>query len=121
MEKSKFNMKKCFVLLLLLVGIIIAGSYIKVEILTLFYGKQFSNLYDESGYIESIKYLKVMKYSNEDADIFYVALSEQDGSVPATFLYHFKKESEIWILDSWECLWSKHGNAEKFYWPIYPY
>jgi hypothetical protein len=55
MKKSKFNMKKCFVLLLLLVGIFIAGSYIKVEILTSFYGKQFSDLYDESGYIESIK------------------------------------------------------------------
>jgi hypothetical protein len=121
MKKAKFNIKRCFILLLLIIVVIIVGSYVKVEIQTLFYGEQFCNLYDASGYIDKIKYFKVMKYSNENADIFYVALSERDGSVPATFLYHFKKESEIWVLDSWECLWSKHGNAEKFFWPIYPH
>lgn len=42
--------------------------------------------------IDNIKYFKVMKYSNTNADILYAALSEQDGS---------------------------YGNAEKFYWPIY--
>lgn len=121
MERTKSNIKRCFILLLILIGVMIVGSYVKVEIQTLFYGEQFSNLYDASGYIEDIKYFKVIKYSNENADIFYVAFSEQDESVPATFLYHFKKESEIWVLDSWECLWSKHGNAEKFFWPIYPH
>ena len=121
MEKTKFNVKRCLIILLVIIVIIIAGSYIKVEIQTLLYGEQFSDLYNATGYIDSLKYYKVMKYSNTKADVLYTALSEQDGSVPGMLLYHFKKESEIWVLDSWECLWSRHGNAEKFYWPIYPH
>ena len=62
-----------------------------------------------------------MKYNNKNADVFYVALSEEDGSVPGTFLYHFKKVSGNWTLESWECLWSKYGDAEKFFWPFYPH
>lgn len=103
MEKTKFNIKRCLIILLVIIVVIIAGSYIKVEIQTLLYGKQFSDLYDATGYIDSIKYFKVMKYRNTNADILYVALSEQDGNVTGMLVYHFKKESEIWVLDSWEC------------------
>lgn len=118
MGRKKFNIKRCFILLLILM---IVGSYVKVEIQTLLYGEQFEELYDASGWIEDISYFKVMKYSGENADIFYVALSVEDGSPTAKFLYHFKKESGNWTLDSWKCLDSKSGNAEKFYWPFYPY
>lgn len=33
----------------------------------------------------------------------------------ATFLYHFQKENDQWELESWECLCSRSGNAEKCY------
>lgn len=119
MEKSKASLWKWLILMIVLLCAIVAVPYVRVEILTLLHREEFSDLYEVSGYIENIKYYKVMNYNEERADIFYVAQSVNDGSVPATFLYHFNKQSETWILESWECIWSKHGNAEKIIWPFY--
>ena len=30
-------------------------------------------------------------------------------------------ENDQWELESWECLWSRSGNAEKFFYPYYPH
>lgn len=130
MKIKKFKRKKVFILLLLVL-IFIVWPYTEVEILTLLYGEQFKLLYDASGWIENPKYFKVMEYSDDYADVLYAAMpiynedsprySKHSKRVEAIFLYHFKKESGVWVLDDWEILWARLGTADKFYWPMYPH
>ncbi|MDE7367729.1 MAG: hypothetical protein K2N24_10270 [Lachnospiraceae bacterium] len=118
-EKLNTSIKKRYIILIILV-LLILFPYIKVEIHTFLFGGQFRNLYDASGWIENVRYFKVMEYNNSCADILYVSDSENEGS-KATFLYHFQKINDQWELESWECLWSRSGNAEKFFYPYYPH
>lgn len=119
-DDKKPNRKKKIKLLIIAVLVIcIIGSYLKVEILTLFYGNQFEDLYNASGWVDSLTYFKVMKYSKYKADVYYADLDSTDDTTGATFLYHFQKDSGQWVLDSWECIWSEGGSADKFIWPYY--
>lgn len=118
-EKLNTGIKKRYLILIILV-VLILFPYIKVEVHTLLFGGQFRNLYNTSGWIEKVRYFKVMEYNNSYADVLYVSASENAGS-KATFLYHFQKENDQWELESWECLWSRSGNAEKFFYPYYPH
>lgn len=119
-DNKKSNMKKKIKFLIIAVlAIFIMGSYLKVEILTIFYGNQFEDLYNASGWVDSLTYFKVMEYSKYKADVYYADLDSTDDTTGATFLYHFEKDSGQWVLDSWECIWSEGGNADKFIWPYY--
>lgn len=113
------TIKKGYIVLIIVVLLLLV-PYIKVELHTVLFGGQFRSLYDASGWIEDFRYFKVMKYNDSYADVLYVAESEQARST-ATFLYHFQKDKGQWELESWECLWSRSGNAEKFFYPYYPH
>ena len=98
--------------------ILLLFPYLRVEILTIVYGNQFEHLYNESGYIQEMKYFKVMQCKQENADVYYAAKGDDDR-ISCTLLYHFKKKSGEWKLDDWECIWSKSGSADKLIWPYY--
>lgn len=105
------------VLIILIVFIII--SYLYVEILTYKYGMQFAHLYDASSWIENCSSHKVFKYADDEADVYYEAFNPNEKKVSATFMYHFKRVNDTWMLDSWECIWSRTGSADGFIWPYY--
>lgn len=107
-------MKKRWLFLLLCIFLFVALSYLKVEFLTWKYGQQFAELYTTSNMLDDIAYLKVMKYSDTKAEVYYVQ-SEHLGAS----LYSFYKEGDEWLLDTWSAVWSKHGSADDFIWPYY--
>ena len=110
--------KKAIGIILLILLLLLLFPYFKVEVLTGIYGNQFEYLYNASGYIQEMKYFKVMKCTQEKADVYYAAKGDDDR-VSRTLLYHFKKESGEWELENWECIWSRSGSADKFIWPYY--
>lgn len=99
----------CCVILVLIV------PYLKVEILTLQYGSEFSILYKSKGILNEIEYFKIMNYSKESADVYYITKGKKAG-----LLYKFNRDDEgVWQLENWDAVWSSSGSADSFIWPYY--
>lgn len=86
-------------------------SYFKCEIQTIKYGNEFEKLYEETGMIDSVDYLKVLKYSEEEAKVYYVS-----KNIKGDIIY-FIKSTEGWKLKNWISVWSKYGSADNILWP----
>lgn len=114
----RFIKSKIKIVLILFI-VFICASYLNVEVLTYKYGMQFKDLYNASGWIESCSLYKVFKYADDEAEVYYEAFNPNKKKVSATFMYHFKRVDDKWILDSWKCIWSQTGNADEFIWPYY--
>lgn len=121
MKVFKWNITRNSILgiAIMILIVFIGASYLYVEILTYKYGTQFEHLYNASGWIENCSSYKVFKYADEAADVYYEAFNPNKKKVSATFMYHFKRVNDEWILDSWKCIWSQTGNADGFIWPYY--
>ena len=100
--------------ILIVIVLLIIFPYMKAEWLTAQYGNEFDDLYKESHMLDSISYFKVMKYSEMEAEVYYV-----QGEHLGADLFTFIKDNNQWKLDSWETVWSKYGSADKFIWPYY--
>lgn len=99
--------------LMSLVLILTLSPYIKVEILTYFYGHEFLNGYEQTHMIDSVAYLKVFSYFRDGAKVLYVTEKHD-----AVIKVEFSRDTE-WTMTHWECLWSKSGSADSFFWPYY--
>lgn len=119
MNSKKIYLKKLGMMVLIILIVFIIISYLYVEILTYKYGMQFAHLYDASSWIENCSSHKVFKYADDEADVYYEAFNPNEKKVSATFMYHFKRVNDTWMLDSWECIWSRTGSADGFIWPYY--
>lgn len=98
------TVKKIVFALLILLIMLICVSYLNVEVLTYKYGAQFEHLYNASGWIENCSSYKVFKYADDEADVYYESFNQNKTKVNATFMYHFKRVNNEWILDSWKCI-----------------
>lgn len=99
-------------LIILVVIMAIIFPYIKAEYLTWRYGNEFVGLEMQTNMLDSAKYLKVLKYSECEATVFYVS----DTGDLITFV---KDADNNWIRESWKTIWSESGSADGFYWPYY--
>ncbi len=89
------------------------GSIAKCEILTLFYGEQFDGLQLQNTMFGDIDYLKVLDYSPDAAQIYYVSKGRTSGDILL-----FEKRGDQWVHTEWErTVWSKSGSADGFIWP----
>ena len=94
-----------------LLGVMIV-PYIKVEILTLLHGQEFSGLEQQT----KSEYFKVFAYDREHlAQVYYVEKNHSSGN-----LFTFIKEDEEWKLYQWDTIWSLSGSADDIIWPFYP-
>ncbi len=115
---SKTRKPKQFyiVSIILLVLFIILGilffPYLKAEYLTKKYGKEFEHGYEQTRMIESIKYFKVIEYSDSESKVVYI--SEESVNIVI-----FKREDDQWNLKSWNTVYSWSGSADEFMWPYY--
>lgn len=94
--------------------ILISAPYLKVEYLTEKHGNAFAELHQSIGMFEEIEYLKVMDYSESEAEVYYV-VSEKAAGV----LAEFERRNGSWELAGWETVWSSSGSADGFIWPYY--
>ena len=85
--------------------------YLKAEVLTYLYGKEFKGLEQQTKMMDSASYHKVVEYSESQATVFYV-LSGKGGCVIT-----FRKEENDWRIVTWKMIWSHYGSADEFYWP----
>lgn len=96
--------------LLILIALFWGVSYMRCESLTNKYGDEFNNLYSETGVINDVDFLKVLKYSDNNARVYYA--SKASGNV-----LNFAKENDSWKLLDWDTVWSESGSAGGIVWP----
>lgn len=109
-------MKKKTIILIfvfILLFAIIIFPYLKAEYLTYCYGEEFVGLEQQTQMMDGATYLKVVDYSKNRAQVFYV-LSGKGGCVIT-----FDKEVENWKIATWKMIWSHYGSADEFFWPYY--
>ncbi len=87
--------------------------YVKNELLTFMYGKEFVGLQKSTNMIDKVDYLKVLDYFDNCARIYYVG-KESSGN-----LLLFQKNNGRWQLTRWETIWSVSGSASKYIWPYF--
>lgn len=85
--------------------------YLKAEYLTRKYGEQFEGLELETHMLNAARYHKVLSYSEEEAEVFYVSGTGD--------LITFEKTDGGWHQKEWKTIWSTSGSADGFYWPYY--
>lgn len=108
-------MKKRFIVGItstIIILLILGFPYIKAEILTTRHGEEFLGLEQQTNMLEEAKYHKVISYSKDTAEVFYV--TKNSGN-----LIEFSLKDGKWELDEWKTIWSKSGSASGFMWPYY--
>ncbi len=114
-------MKKQTKLLIIISAIILVpliiwlSSLLKCEVLTHKYYDDFSEIYKQNAMLSEteMEYFKVLSYSDETADVYYV---EKD--MTAGIVLTFEKENGSWIETNWHTVWAVSGSASE---TIYPY
>ena len=106
--------KKILVVFLLLFFIALTIPYLNAEILTNLHGEETKLLYEQTGIILSDNYQKVVKYSDDKAEVLYITNNDVSKC-------NFVRENGNWVLESWSCISSKSGSASNFIYPFYAY
>jgi len=89
--------------------------FTKGEILTYKYGENFKECYKENTMIGNIELLKVMKYSDSYAEVYYVAKDYSFGTKLS-----FEKTNGEWRYKDWlSPIWSMHGTGDDIIWPYF--
>lgn len=101
-------------LLLVLVTCIILLPYLRVEILTALHKQEFEMEYMQTNMVDGIEYLKVMDYSEQLSNIYYV-IENHSGGV----FVSFEHKNSNWVMKNRKTVWSKSGSASDFMWPYY--
>ncbi len=110
----KIQKKRIKWIILLICLAVLFSPYLKVEYLTWRYGDEFTDGYKQTNMIDEVTFLKVMKYSETSAQVYYV-----DRRYEVTDLLTFSKQDGQWVMDRWETIWSRSGSADGFIWPYY--
>ena len=87
-------------------------SLLKCEILTYKYGSQFEDLYKGHVMIDDVDCIKVLKYSENSATVYYISKNHRTGE-----LVKYKKQDGKWEFHSWSTIWSTSGSADGYIWP----
>lgn len=104
---------RTFIVALILFLVVWGVSILKCEILTSKYGNQFEVVYQENTMIGNIEYLKVLNYTSDTAQVYFVSENRTGGNILS-----FSKQNGKWKYDKWErTVWSKTGSADGFIWP----
>ena len=105
-----------FFVLFFICAFVLTGT-VKCEILTLLHKNEFSDpeLYIHDTMLYEAEYLKVLKYSDNSALIYYIDIYGALGSIVL-----YRKKDGKWKLKDWDAVWSNVGGsadgALKPYW-----
>ena len=115
MNNRKF-IKKILIFAVIVFLCLWFGTLIKNDILTIVYGKNFTQNYQEYVNFDSLDYLKVIKYNKDYAEVYYVTDNKSTAEIVS-----FKKINGKWIFNEWErTVWSRvGGSASEVIWPYW--
>lgn len=107
--------KKSFVKIVLVVIIAFLPacwllSIAKCKFNTYLHGAEFVGEHEQTNMISGNPEPKVLKYSDEVAEIYYV--DDEGGDIIT-----FEKIDGEWIMEDWRTVWSSSGGADGFMWP----
>lgn len=91
-------------------------SLAKCEVLTALHGDEFLNAYKESDIVGEIEYFKILNYSRDHAEIYFVGKGNSIAEILA-----FRKYKGEWKYDNWyRTVWSAlGGSASEVIWPYW--
>ena len=103
------------VILFIVLSILVVwlASMIKCEYLTHRYGDQFTTAYAQHTMIARPDYLKVLKYTDSYAEVYYV----KRGAGGNILKFQREDANCEWSFAEWITVWSKGGTADDFVWP----
>lgn len=118
MKELAKEIKKAFKIIIITILafflVIWAGNIIEIEITTFIHKNEFPPIAYDNSMIGEIKYFKIIKYSKEEAKLYYVCKDRTSGNIVS----YKKDDSGKWIYSSWdETVWSTSGSADGFMWP----
>ena len=106
------KIKKFFLaIIIVLVGYYLV-SLLKCEVLTILHGEEFVGENEQTHMIFDVDYLKVLNYSKDKAEVYYVA--KYDVGI----ILRFEKQDGAWVMNFWDAVWSASESADNV---IYPY
>lgn len=89
-------------------------SLVKCEALTLLHGKEFEGKEQQTNMLAKADYLKVLSYSDTEAEVYYV---NRDGTGDTL---NFTKKDGEWVYTYWNTIWSAcGGSADGAIWPYW--
>ena len=99
------------IVLLIFFAVIWGSNIVKCEILTLQHKSEFVEQYKQVDVINDVDCMKIINYDDNEAEVYYVSKNKYGN------ILKFKKHNGVWLMDSWETVWSKSGSADGFIWP----
>lgn len=112
MKTTKTKIKWVLIITIILLWLV---PLVKNEVLTVLYGSQFEGRQAETGLIGEVEYLKVITYTKDKAEVYYVAEEYSSGNV----LIFRKNRNGQWDFDGWKTIWSSSGSASETLWPYF--
>ena len=100
--------------MVLLFLVVWGASLLKCESLTNKYSAELEYAHIENTMIGKINFFKVLECDGETAEVYYVCDNNTIGNV-----LKYQKENNQWKETSWDCIWSKQGNADEMIWPYW--
>lgn len=89
-------------------------SLAKCEVLTIFHGDEFGEVYKENTMLGDMEYWKVLDISQDYARVYFVSKNHSNANI-LTFI----KEDGKWKYKNWETIWSQSGSASEVIWPYW--
>ena len=103
--------KRIIIVFVIVLVFMVFFPYLKAEYLTHRYGEEFEGLEIQTKMLKQSRYYKVLSYSNDRAEVFYIS---DTGDIIS-----FEKVNDHWNIADWKTIWAKSGSADSFYWPYY--
>ena len=115
-EETSMKLKKRVLTVICMLPVLIwIGSLLKCDIYTVLYSNEFDTVYKEYTMIGEIDYLKVLKYNENEATIYYVSNEKMGGDI-----VEYLKIDNKWVFHKWKTIWSgSGGSASDVIWPYW--
>ena len=93
---------------------IVSVPYIWVETNTYLFSDEFVNCNEQISELKGKEYISKVYYKTiRKAKVLHISY---DG----TFMSYYKKENKPdWVLDAYDIVWSRFGNASELFYPFY--
>ena len=116
-------MRRILIVVFLFIVAFLIYPYVRVEILTYSYGNQFANLPRDPAWSGELVYLKVLEYSDTEAEVYMVEhvvdLNKKKYKVGTKYTFSRSNIRIPWKMKTFNTIWSESGSADQWMYPYY--